>query len=116
MVRQRRRMVWRSVVQSGEEASALRASVIDCNFSGIEKQPANVSIATLVYAPRWPTVWPLADNGMLRARAFSNQASWILRALPWDSTQTSQPPSKPAHSTCTGVDMINRRSSTQAAT
>ena len=58
----------------------------------------------------------LGGRETLSLRAFSCHISCTLRARPWYSAQTSQPPSKQAHSPRSGVDMIKIRSSTQAAT
>ena len=52
---------------------------------------------------------------MLSSRAYSCHISCTLSARPWYSAHTSQPPSKPAHSSCCGVDMMKIRSSTHAA-
>ncbi len=58
----------------------------------------------------WPMAWPLAESGMLRARAFACHISCTFRlhsfrARPKYSPHPAQPPSKPepAQSSCSGV-------------
>lgn len=64
-------------VETSGAADSSRAAVRDGLLFGIMlNRPTNMSVATPVRAPRWPTGWPWAESRIWRLRAFEYHSSY----------------------------------------